>query len=462
MKSMKKINTAPISGMQELLPGLQAEFNRFKSEIAEVFARHGFQNIETPMIERSEILLAKAGGDTEKQIYKVVKTAEAAEGADQALRFDHTVPLARYTVEHMNDLAFPFKVSQIGRNFRGERAQRGRFREFYQCDVDVIGWNTLPVAYDAEVILTLIDALKTLPIPSFRVRVSNRKILSGMLEELNLQHRAAEVFNIVDHAEKVPAEATERALAELGIGSENVVRITTFSRIRGRRDEVMPRLEALGFTGETFRAGLGELSEVMQLLEAQVGEATTDAQLDGSIRSEAEKSGAGEAASRQAAQDVSVEADMLIVRGLDYYTGTVFETMTEHRELGSICSGGHYEDLAGYYTDQKLPGVGGSIGLTRLFFLMRELGLVTESKAKPVDVCVVPISRNEYAAAEELARRLRAEDERVDVVLSDKKLGDKMKYAAKVARAAVVVGEDEARTGEYRIKDLETGETRAL
>lgn len=448
MEGMKKINTAPISGMQELLPGLQAEFNRFKSEIAEVFARHGFQNIETPMIERSEILLAKAGGDTEKQIYKVVKTAEAAEGADQALRFDHTVPLARYTVEHMNDLAFPFKVSQIGRNFRGERAQRGRFREFYQCDVDVIGWNTLPVAYDAEVILTLIDALKTLPILSFRVRVSNRKILSGMLEELNLQHLAAEIFNIVDHAEKVPAEVTEKALEELGIGSENVVRITTFSQIRGRRTEVIPRLEALGFTGETFRAGLGELSEVMQLLETQVGE-VAEAETD-------------ETAGRRAAQHVSVEADMLIVRGLDYYTGTVFETMTEHRELGSICSGGHYEDLAGYYTDQKLPGVGGSIGLTRLFFLMRELGLVTESEAKPVDICVVPISRNEYAAAEELARQLRAEGKRLDVVLSDKKLGDKMKYAAKVARAAVVVGEDEARTGEYKVKDLETGETRAL
>ena len=426
---MKKINTAPISGMQELLPGMQAEFNRFKGEITEVFARHGFQNIETPMIERAEILLAKAGGDTEKQIYKVAKTAETVDGADQALRFDHTVPLARYTAEHMNDLPFPFKVSQIGRNFRGERAQRGRFREFYQCDVDVIGWNNLPVAYDADVILTLIDALRVLPIPEFRVRVSNRKILSGILEELNLQHLATEIFGIIDHAEKVPPEVTERALTEMGLGSENVVRITTFSQIRGQRAEVLPKLEALGFAGEAFRAGLGELSEVLQLLEVQAGGL--------------------------------VEADMLIVRGLDYYTGTVFETMTKWRELGSICSGGHYDNLAEYYTDQKLPGVGGSIGLTRLFFLMREQGLVADGNAT-ADICLVPISSNEYSAAETLAGRLRTDGKNVDVVYSDKKLGDKLKYAAKVARAAVVIGEDEVRTGQYTLKDLVTGETRSL
>ena len=263
---MKKINTSPISGTQELLPSLQAEFNRLRSGIAEAFHRHGFQNIETPMIERTEVLLAKAGGETEKQIYKVVKTAETADEADQALRFDHTVPLARYTVEHMNELAFPFKVSQIGRNFRGERAQKGRFREFYQCDVDIIGWGTLPLAYDAEVILTLGEALKVLPLPAdFYFRVSNRKILTGVLEELNLENLAEEIFGIVDHAEKVTPEVTLAALEELGIGSEKIEKLQALMAIRGGRKEVSEQLAALGFEGETFRTGVEELDEVLRL-----------------------------------------------------------------------------------------------------------------------------------------------------------------------------------------------------
>lgn len=417
-----------MSGMQELLPNLQVEFNRLKSGIAEVYAHHGFQMIETPMIERTEVLLAKAGGDTEKQIYKVVKTAETMDSADQALRFDHTVPLARYTVEHMNDLTFPFKVTQIARNFRGERAQKGRFREFYQCDVDVIGWNELPVEYDAEVIVTLAEALKILPLPSFVMRVSNRKLLSGLLAELNLEQLSGEIFNIVDHAEKVPPEKTVSALEELGIGTETVVKITTFMQIHGQREEVIAKLRGFGFQNETFVAGIEELERILKAVETL-------------------------------APEIKVEADMLIVRGLDYYTGTVFETIApDYREIGSICSGGRYENLAGYYTDQKLPGVGGSIGLTRLFWILQNYGLIKANESKPVDVCVIPITLNELGVAAKLADKLRAGEKTVDVVLTEKKLGDKLKYAAKVARYAVIVGEEEARTGKYQMKNLETGE----
>lgn len=430
---MKKFNTSPISGMQELLPNLQTEFNRLKTGICEAFAAHGFQNIETPMIERTEILLAKAGGDTEKQIYKVVKTAETANDADQALRFDHTVPLARYVVEHTNDLTFPFKVSQVGRNFRGERAQKGRFREFYQCDVDVIGWQKLPVAYDAEVISTLIDALKVLPIEKFVVRISNRKLLSGLLEEYNLQHQATGIFNIIDHVEKVPEEITVKALEELGIGSENVARITTFSKISGESGDAIRKLGELGVKNGKFCEGVSELEEVLGLLGQKLD------------------------------QRFDVVADMVIVRGLDYYTGTVFETVApDYREFGSVCSGGRYDNLAENYTDQQMPGVGGSIGLTRLFDVMRASGLVAASEARPADICIVPISSSEAVAANELAEKLRDRSYRVDVVLTDKKFGDKMKYAEKVANYAVVVGEDEVKSGRYMIKNLKSGESQAL
>ena len=434
---MKKINTSPISGTQELLPSLQAEFNRLRSGIAEAFHRHGFQNIETPMIERTEVLLAKAGGETEKQIYKVVKTAETADEADQALRFDHTVPLARYTVEHMNELAFPFKVSQIGRNFRGERAQKGRFREFYQCDVDVIGWGTLPLAYDAEVILTLGEALKVLPLPAdFYFRVSNRKILTGVLEELNLENLAEEIFGIVDHAEKVTPEVTLAALEELGIGSEKIEKLQALMAIRGGRKEVGEQLAALGFEGETFRTGVEELDEVLRLLTEVLGEPSGDG-----VSSE------------------NVVADLKIVRGLDYYTGTVFETLVYGYEgIGSICSGGRYENLAGNYSPQSLPGVGGSIGLTRLFYVLQDCGAVKATEMKAVEVCVLPMAPELYGAAAKVAEQLRAQGRSVDLVLSGKRLGDQLRYAAKVAEFALVVGENEVKSGKFGLKNLQTGE----
>ena len=414
--------------MQELLPLEQATFNKFKKEIEEVFSHHGFLNIETPTIDRSEVLFAKAGGDTEKQIYRVVKTEETAKDADQALRFDHTVPLARYVTEHESNLTFPFRVTQTGRNFRGERAQRGRFREFYQLDIDVVGRNELPVEYDADVILTLFEALETLKLPKKIVRVSNRKILSGLLEEYNLDHLGKEIFNIIDHAEKVPVSATKEKMLSLGIGEENVEKLLEFIEISGNLKTVKEKFSALKVENEKFLAGVNELEKVLGLLE------------------------------KEGLEETAI-ADMKIIRGLDYYTGTVFETMLpDYKEIGSICSGGRYENLAGLYTDQKFPGVGGSIGLTRLFFILNEYKLIENEKENPVDLAIIPFSEDQFEFAFSLAKKFRDEGKKVDLVLSNKKLGDKMKYASKVARFGIVIGEDEVKTGKFRIKNFETGE----
>lgn len=429
---MKKINTAPISGMQELLPREQAIFDQIKSQIMQVYHLHGFNHIETPMIDRTEILLAKAGGDTEKQIYKVVKTAETSDDADQALRFDHTVPLARYVVEHQNELAFPFRVSQFGRNFRGERAQKGRFREFYQMDADIIGRNTLPTGYDAEVVATAFHALSQFVKTPILVRLSNRKILAGLLEALSLTGKSSEIYGIIDHAEKVPAEVTETKLREQVADESKVQTLLQFVQIRGPRSEVAEKLTALGIENETFMTGVSELLLVLDLLEAQ---------------------GIGQ----------SVVADMLIIRGLDYYTGTVFETLLpDYKSLGSICSGGRYDNLASNYTEEKFPGVGISIGLTRLFYCLSANNLLEAYQSAPVEYCVVPISDAEIAYAYQVVAHLINQGASADLCLLDKKLGDKIKYASKVAENVIIIGENEAESRTYQVKNLTTGEQKTF
>ena len=425
---MKRINTSAISGMQELLPGAQIVFNTIKDQIAKMYHLHGYQYIETPIIDRTEILLAKAGGDTEKQIYKVVKTAETADEADQALRFDHTVPLARYVVEHESELTFPFKVTQIGRNFRGERSQKGRFREFYQLDVDVIGRNNLSIAYDADVVETAYAALQTFIKPKMLIRISNRKILSGFLEALALSSDAKAVFNIIDHAEKVPIKETRNALESLGIPEEKIEKILQFVQINGPREQSIKALKNLSLQNNQFEQGIKELDLVLNLLEQY---------------------GLGK----------SVIADMLIIRGLDYYTGTVFETiLPEYKQIGSICSGGRYENLASNYTDQSFPGVGISIGLSRLFYILQTYNLLDDYEFTPVDYVLIPLSESEYLVTSQIAKKLRQQGKSVDIIYSDKKLGDKMKYAAKIARFAGVIGENESKTGVVEFKDLITGD----
>ena len=422
---MKKINTSPISGMQELLPAAQAGFDNLKKKISDVYRRHGYLHIETPVIDRCEILLAKAGGDTEKQIYKVVKTAEAADGADQAMRFDHTVPLARYVVEHENDLAFPFKVTQIGRNFRGERAQKGRFREFYQCDVDVIGRGSLPIYYDSDVIATLLDAFGAFGLKTpVLARINNRKIVSGLIKEYNLDLKTKEILGIIDHAEKIAPEKVVEALNELGVGSDRVEKILQFVEIKGSREEVVRRLNDLGVEDDTFEEGVRELDTVMSLLE---------------------KAGFGK----------NISADMKIVRGLDYYTGTVFEfNLPEYPGIGSVCGGGRYENLASYFTEQKLPGVGGSIGLTRLFYVLKENNLIDISTEKPIDYAIIPVTDAEIEYAEKVAQDLRAEGSSAMVVASGKKFGDKMKYAGNLAAKGIVIGESEVQSNVYLVKEF--------
>lgn len=430
---MKKLNTSPISGMQELLPEKQAIFNNLKNKIAEVYHNHGYLDVETPSIERTEILLAKAGGDTEKQIYKVIKTTEAAEDSDQALRFDHTVPLARYVVEHESNLAFPFKVSQIGPNFRGERAQKGRFREFYQCDIDVIGRGNISISYDADVVSTLLQTFKSFGLKTpILARINNRKILTGLLEALDLTSYSTDIYSIIDHSEKVPIEKTTENLAEIGLSEENIKKILAFINLHGERSFVVKNLGNLGIDNSTFTEGVSELDQVLYLLETM------------GLKNQ-------------------IIADMKIVRGLDYYTGTVFEfILPEHKSIGSVCGGGRYENLTGYFIDQKFPGVGGSIGLTRLFYVLNEEQLLPEQSANPIDYAIIPISENELDFSFQVANKLRGRGSSVTVVLTDKKLGDKLTYAAKLAKNGIVIGESEAASNQLQVKDFTTGETTDL
>ncbi|MBR3246727.1 histidine--tRNA ligase [Candidatus Saccharibacteria bacterium] len=426
---MKKFNTSPISGAQELLPEVQATFNQLKTKIANTYRSHGYLEVETPSIERTEILLAKAGGDTEKQIYKVIKTAESAESANQALRFDHTVPLARYIVEHENDLNFPFKVSQIGTNFRGERAQKGRFREFYQCDVDIIGRNNLEIAYDADVISTLLDTFASFELDTpVLARISNRKILAGFIEAHNLTPLTQEISNIIDHAEKVTEEQTKVSLEELELDKPTVKAILNLIELNGSRSHVIAELNNLGVENDLFTSGVNELDQVLYLLES-IGLAD------------------------------QITADLKIVRGLDYYTGTVFEfILPEHKNIGSVCGGGRYENLTKHFSEKSFPGVGGSIGLTRLFYVLNEQGLLENKSNDLIDYAIIPVSEHEFDEAMNVAAKLRAKNLSTTVVLTTKKLGDKLTYASKLARFGIVIGESEIGAKTLQAKNFETGD----
>ena len=426
---MKKFNTSPISGAQELLPETQAVFNNLKNKVAKIFKSHGYLDIETPSIERTEILLAKAGGDTEKQIYKVVKTAESADSASQALRFDHTVPLARYIIEHENDLNFPFKVSQIGTNFRGERAQKGRFREFYQCDVDVIGRDQLPIAYDADVISTLLNTFEAFELDTpVLARISNRKILAGFMEAHNLSACAAEIMDIIDHAEKVTEEQTKESLEELNLDKPVIKDILSLIELNGHRSTIVTALNNLGIENDLFNQGIAELDQVLYLLES-IG-----------------------------LQD-QITADLKIVRGLDYYTGTVFEfILPEHKNIGSVCGGGRYENLTKHFSDKSFPGVGGSIGLTRLFYVLNEHKLLKAETVELIDYAVIPVSEHEFDEALNVDEILRRKNLTATVVLTDKKLGDKLSYASKIANHGIVIGESEIGAKTLKAKNFTTGE----
>ncbi len=413
-----------LPGFMELLPNEQILFEQMKQKIEKVYQKFGFLPLDTPVLELSEVLLAKAGGETEKQIYRFEKG-----DTDIAMRFDLTVPLAKYVAKNYGNLSFPFRRYQIGKVYRGERAQKGRFREFYQCDIDVIGDGELSIVNDAEIPSVIYQLMKELGFDDFTIRINNRKILNGLFESINQKENATDILRIIDKIDKIGADATEEELQKLGLEQKAINQIMSFISINGTTNEKLEKLQKLNIENDSFKIGLEELIEVVKYIRIF------------------------------GVPDTNFKVDLTIARGLDYYTGTVYETfLNDYRELGSVCSGGRYENLAEYYTDKKLPGVGISIGLTRLFYKLNELNLIKANKYSMADVLIIPMTQ-EMEKPIELASQLRSLGISTEVYLNDKKLKAKMKYADKLKIPyVIVIGEDEITSGTVKVKNMETGE----
>ena len=430
---MIKPRTPP--GVMELLPREQIAFQRMLDTIRRNYERFGFLPVETPVFELSEVLLTKSGGETERQVYFAQSTGaleKESQGLPElALRFDLTVPLARYVAEHEHELAFPFRRYQIQRVYRGERAQRGRFREFYQCDIDVIGKDALSVRYDAEVLAVIHAVFSELGIGDFTIQLNNRKLMRGYFEGLGIADggQQALVLREVDKLDKRGADYVRETLAGEGFGlsAEVVGKILDFVAVRSSGyEDALAKLDALGQGGDTLNQGVAELREVLQLVRA-LGVPDGDWCLNFSI-----------------------------ARGLDYYTGTVYETQLDgYPQIGSICSGGRYEDLASHYTKSKLPGVGISIGLTRLFWQLREAGLIAGSDESSVQAMVALMDDGALADSLDIARRLRAAGINTEVQMEARKLAKQFQYASRAGiRFVVLAGEDERARGAVTVKDL--------
>ncbi|UOV01447.1 histidine--tRNA ligase [Pseudoxanthomonas mexicana] len=430
---MIKPRTPP--GVMELLPREQIAFQRMLDTIRRNYERFGFLPVETPVFELSETLLTKSGGETERQVYFVQSTgalAKEGEGLPElALRFDLTVPLARYVAEHEHELTFPFRRYQIQRVYRGERQQRGRFREFYQCDIDVIGKDALSVRFDAEILAVIHAVFSDLGIGDFTIQLNNRKLMRGFFEAQGVTdgEQQALVLREVDKLDKRGADYVRETLTGEGFGMsvEGVDRILDFVAVRSTgHADALARLDALGQGSDTFNQGLAELREVLELVKAL---------------------GVPESA---------YCLNFSIARGLDYYTGTVYETQLDgYPQIGSICSGGRYEDLASHYTKSKLPGVGISIGLTRLFWQLREAGLIAGSDESSVQAMVALMDEGQLAESLDIARRLRAAGINTEVQMESRKLAKQFQYASRAGiRFVVLAGEDELARGVVTVKDL--------
>lgn len=421
-----KINTKPLPGMMELLPEEQLEFDRIYEVIRKNYEKFGFAPIDTPIIERTETLLAKAGGETEKQIYRFSKGDN-----DLSLRFDLTVPTARFVAENFGQLQFPFKRSQIGKVYRGERAQRGRFREFYQCDIDVIGRDNLNIKYDSEVIAVIYSIFRELNFGDFTLRINNRNIMSGLIDGLNLSEKQAEIMALIDRAEKITPGEFYQQLKDLDLG-ESAQFIKDFVEISGSCEEVLNKLRKIdqNIKNDQFEKGIDELSKVAEILK------------------------------KMGVEEKYFKLDMLIVRGLDYYTGTVFETnLNDFKEIGSVSSGGRYENLSEYYSKEKLPGVGASIGLTRLFWSLRDLGLLSFSKRSNAEFLIIPFSENELEKSFKIANELREFGKNVEVLLEEFNMKKAFKFANKRGvKYVLVIGEQEISKNVFEFKNMETGE----
>ena len=421
---MSKVEPRTLPGFMELLPNDQIKFNSLVDKIRKSYEKFGFLPLDTPIIEMADVLLAKAGGETEKQIYRFNKGE-----TDLALRFDLTVPLAKYVCEYNNDISFPFKRYQIGKVYRGERPQKGRYREFYQCDIDIIGDGELSIVNDAEMPSVIYTTIKEFGFDNFTIRINNRKLLNGLFAELSLEEQSVEIMRIIDKLEKIGKDNVVKCLQDLNVANEKIEKILNFIEIDGETDEKLQKLENLNFTNELFLQGLSELKEVVKYVR-----------LFG-------------------VPDTNCKVDLTIARGLDYYTGTVYETfLDDYRELGSICSGGRYDNLAEFYTDKKLPGVGVSIGLTRLFSKLSELNILKEKDESISKVLVVSMT-DDISRALEVATKIREEGINTDVYLENKKIKAKFKYADKLKIPYVaVIGEEEEKNGTVSLKNMETGE----
>ncbi len=426
---MAQVKPRTLSGFMELLPAPQQQMERIMSVLRETYALYGFTPLDTPAIESADVLLAKGGGETEKQIYRFQKG-----DSDLALRFDLTVPLAKYVAQHYSELSFPFRRYQIGKVYRGERAQRGRFREFYQADIDVIGDGELSILNEAEIPSIIYLIFSRLGLRRFQIRVNNRKILGGFYEMLHLEDFSAEIMRVVDKLDKIGPEKVEQMLAELDFGPEKAGEVLKFIGIRGSNAGLLAELESYRGRNARFDEGLNELKTVVDSLAAF------------------------------GVPEENFAVDLTIARGLDYYTGTVYETaLLDHPEIGSICSGGRYDDLAGYYIDRKLPGVGISIGLTRLFYVLGEQEMLNPAlPTAPADVLILPMT-GDLSPAIRLATELRAGGLRTQLYAEPKKFKARIAYAGKLAIPYVLfLGEDELKEGVVTCKDMATGEQTKL
>ncbi|MCD8381969.1 MAG: histidine--tRNA ligase [Clostridiales bacterium] len=430
---MAKLKPRTLSGFMELLPAQQQQMERMMETLRRTYSLYGFTPLDTPIIEAAEVLLAKGGGETEKQIYSVSNyNIKGDRDASLALRFDLTVPLAKYVAMNYGQLSFPFRRYQIGKVYRGERAQRGRFREFYQADIDIIGDGQLDIVNEAEIPAIIYQTFMALGLERFQIRVNNRKILNGFYAMLGLTEQSGDIMRTVDKLDKIGPQAVREILTDdLGVSPECADEILAFIAIKGDNDQVITALE--GYTGRNplFDQGLEELKTVVRYLSAF------------------------------GVPQSHFAVDLTIARGLDYYTGTVYETtMLDHPEVGSICSGGRYDNLAEYYTDKKLPGVGISIGLTRLFYVLNEQKLLNPNvPTAPADVLVIPMSPAQQGYAISVATGLRAKGIRTQIYTEQKKFKAKIAYAAKLGIPfALFLGEDEESNGVVSLKDLNKGE----
>ncbi|MGI6013575.1 MAG: histidine--tRNA ligase [Oscillospiraceae bacterium] len=422
---MNKIKPRTLSGFMELLPSRQIQMERMMQVLRETYALYGFTPLDTPIIESAEVLLAKGGGETEKQIYRFTKG-----DSDLALRFDLTVPLAKYVALHYGQLSFPFRRFQIGKVYRGERAQRGRFREFYQADIDIIGDGNLDIINEAEIPSIIYRTFSKLGLTRFKIRVNNRKVLNGFFAKLGLAEQTGDVMRTIDKLDKIGGEKVHALLVDEGVSTEQADEILRFITFEGSSMEKVAFLETYRGQNEMFDLGLDELIAVTAYLP------------------------------NFGVPEENFEIDLTIARGLDYYTGTVYETtMLDHPEIGSVCSGGRYDNLAEYYTDKKLPGVGISIGLTRLFYVLEEQGMLSDEMiTAPADVLILPMA-DDLAFAISAATELRSHGIRTQLHCEKKKFKSKLSYADKQGIPfAVFIGEDEISEGVIAVKNLKTGD----